>query len=125
LDGKEVEACLAHEIAHLKNNDFTVRFIATLAKVALFARPLSYLLEPAVYRAREFMADITAAKLVGGPEALISALSQLKESSNLDTAIAGSSCLCNLTAPRGVCRMFDKHPALEDRIKALREMKQA
>ena len=36
LDGKEVEACLAHEIAHLKNNDFTVRFIATLAKVALF-----------------------------------------------------------------------------------------
>jgi len=124
LDAKEVEACLAHEVAHLKNNDFTVRFIATLAKVALFARPLSYLLEPAVYRAREFMADITAAKLMGGPEALISALSQLKESNNLDTAIPSSSCLCNLTAPRGVSRMFDKHPALEDRLKTLREMKQ-
>jgi len=124
LDGKEVEACLAHEVAHLKNNDFTVRFIATLSKVALFARPLSYLLEPAVYRAREFMADITAANLVGGPEALISALSQLKESSNLDTAISGSSCVCNLTAAGGVCRMFDKHPALEDRLKVLREMKE-
>ena len=124
LDGKEVEACLAHEIAHLKNNDFTVRFIATLAKVALFARPLSYVLEPAVYRAREFMADITAARLAGGPEALISALSQLKESNTLDTAIPGSSCLCNLTATKGVCRIFDKHPALEDRLKALREMKQ-
>lgn len=124
LNDMEVEACLAHEVAHLKNNDFTVRFIATLAKVALFARPLSYLLEPAVYRAREFLADSTAAKLVGGPEALISALSQLGESSDLDTAIHGSSCLCNLTAPRGLCGIFDKHPALVDRLDALQEMKE-
>ena len=80
LEDCEVEACLAHEIAHLKNHDFTVRFAATLAKVALFARPMSYLLEPAVYRAREFLADLTAVKLVGGPDALISALTKLKES---------------------------------------------
>jgi heat shock protein HtpX len=124
LETSEVEACLAHEIAHLKNNDFTIRFVATLAKVALFARPLSYLLEPAVYRAREFLADSTAAKLVGGPGTLLSALSQLRESSEVDTAIHSSSCLCNLTAPRRFCGVFDKHPALEDRLKALREMKQ-
>jgi heat shock protein HtpX len=123
LEAEEVEACLAHEIAHLKNNDFTVRFVATLAKVALFARPLSYLLEPAVYRAREFLADSTAAKLVGGPGTLISALSQLRESGEVDTAIHDSSCLCNLSAPKGFCGIFDKHPALEDRLQALREMK--
>ncbi len=77
LNNDEVEACLAHEISHLKNKDFTWRFIATVAKVALFAKPLSYLIEPAVYRGREFLADRTAAMLIGGPSALISALSKL------------------------------------------------
>lgn len=124
LEDSEVEACLAHEIAHLKNNDFTVRFLATLAKVALFARPLSYLLEPAVYRSREFLADLTAAKLVGGPDSLISAFSKLKESNDFDSALPASSCVCNLNSRRGVLRMFDKHPALEDRLRILREMKQ-
>lgn len=124
LEEGEVEACLAHEIAHLKNNDFTVRFAATLAKVALFARPLSYLLEPAVYRTREFLADLTAVRLVGGPDALSSALAKLKESSDFESALQGSSCVCSLTARKGVMRIFDKHPAIEDRLRALSEMKQ-
>jgi Zn-dependent protease with chaperone function len=124
LEDCEVEACLAHEIAHLKNHDFTVRFAATLAKVALFARPLSYLLEPAVYRAREFLADLTAVKLMGGPDALISALTKLKESSNLELVMPASSCMCNLTGQGGIARIFDKHPPLEARINALWEMKQ-
>lgn len=123
LDENEVEACLAHEIAHLKNNDFTVRYLATLAKVALFARPLSYLLEPAVYRAREFLADSTAAKLVGGPEGLISAISKLKESSGTESALPSSSCVCNFASKRGALGVFDKHPDLEDRLSMLREMK--
>ena len=123
LEPSEVEACLAHEIAHLKNNDFTMRFLATLAKVALFARPLSYLLEPAVYRAREFMADSTAADLVGGPDALISALSNVSESSNFESSLPSSACICNLHARTGILRVFDKHPSLEDRLRLLREMK--
>lgn len=123
LDDSEVEACLAHEIAHLRNNDFTVRFLATLAKIALFARPLSYFLEPAVYRTREFLADITAAKLVGAPDALISAFSKLNESSDFDSAWARSTCVCNLKSRKGLLRIFDKHPCLEDRIRTLQEMK--
>lgn len=124
LEENEVEACLAHEIAHLKNSDFSVRFLATLAKVALFARPLSYILEPAVYRAREFLADLTAVKLVGGPDVLISAFSKLKESNDFDAALPSSSCVCNLNARKGILRIFDKHPALEDRLEILRELKQ-
>lgn len=123
LEESEVEACVAHEIAHLKNNDFAVRFLATLAKVALFARPLSYLLEPAVYRAREFLADLTAAKLMGGPEGLISAISKLKESSDIESALPSSSCVCNFASRRGLLRILDKHPSLEDRLNVLREMK--
>lgn len=124
LEGSEVEACLAHEIAHLKNNDFRMRFLATVAKVALFARPLSYFLEPAVYRSREFLADASATKLVGGPDALISAISKLKESTELESTLPSSTCVCNLHSRNGLFRIFDKHPSLEARLVTLREMKQ-
>jgi heat shock protein HtpX len=123
LNNDEVEACLAHEISHLKNKDFTWRFIATVAKVALFAKPLSYLIEPAVYRGREFLADRTAAMLVGGPSALISALSKLGESQYLDTSTStGNVCICNLHHSSSFFRMFDKHPNIQARIRSLQEM---
>lgn len=124
LDEKETEACIAHEISHLKNGDFTVRLLATLAKVALFVRPLSYLIEPAVYRAGEFLADRTAAELLGGPDALISALSKLKDSDSLAaTPPEGLMCVCNLSGGKSLLRVLDKHPDLVTRIEMLREMK--
>jgi heat shock protein HtpX len=123
LDKEEVGACLAHEISHLKNRDFPLRFLATVAKVALFARPMSYLIEPAVYRAREFLADRTAAMLTGGPAALISALSKLDESQSLGISESSVSvCMCNLNAGRGFFKILDKHPDIHARIKALQEM---
>lgn len=123
LDTEEVEACLAHEISHLKNKDFNWRFIATVAKVALFAKPLSYLIEPAVYRGREFLADRTAAILIGGPNALISALSKLGESQALDVSTsAGTVCMCSLNHRTSFFRIFDKHPSIHARIRSLQEM---
>lgn len=123
FDESEVDACIAHEISHLKNKDFTLRSIATLAKVALFARPLSYFIESAIYRAREFLADKTAAMLIGGPEALISALSKLHESN-----VAGSTTIqpmfsCCLDGRSSFLRILDKHPDLASRIRVLREMR--
>jgi heat shock protein HtpX len=126
LDDKEVEACLAHEISHIKNGDFTVRFLATLAKIALFAKPLSYFIEPAIYRAREFLADRTAAELIGGPDALISALSKLKDSDSLAaTSAEDLMCVCSLSVGKSMFRILDKQPDLTTRIGTLREMKRA
>jgi len=123
LSEKEVEACLAHEVAHLKNRDFIVRALATIAKLALFARPMGYFLEPAIYRARELLADKTAAELICGPTMLISALSKLKQanSDSEPSLIAGMS-VCNLNARNGFLGLFEKHPCLEQRIQALQEM---
>ena len=123
LEADEVKACLAHEISHLKNRDFTWRFVATLAKVALFAKPLSYLIEPAIYRAREFQADRTAVELVGGPGALISALSKLGESQSLGMpTLPASVCACNLNRGSVFPTIFGKHPTIHARISALQEM---
>jgi len=119
----EVEACIAHEISHLKNSDFALRSIATLAKIALFARPLSYFIEPAVYRAREFLADKTAAVLIGGPEALISALTKLQEASIEGSAAIQPTFSCCFDGRKSVLRILDKHPDLATRIRVLRGMK--
>ncbi|HKM78190.1 MAG TPA: M48 family metalloprotease [Candidatus Bathyarchaeia archaeon] len=123
LGPAEVEACLAHEISHLKNKDFALRFFATMAKVGLFARPLSYLIEPAVYRSREHLADSTASKLVGGSNALLSALSKIREAHYevaTPPASVGMACLFHSSKQRWF-GVFDKQPSLDARIKALRE----
>jgi heat shock protein HtpX len=122
LSAKELDACLAHELSHVKNNDFSVRSFATAARVALFAHPLSHLIEPAVYRAREFLADRTAAD-IAGRSALVSALSKLRESQNYVTAhrSIGTACLFDSISTNPLFRLFAKHPTLEKRISALQE----
>jgi Zn-dependent protease with chaperone function len=126
FDEIEVEACIAHEIAHLKNRDFFIRSLATLAKIALFAKPLSYLIEPAIYRAREFLADKTAASLMGTAKPLISVLSKLLEQ-NLPTMAAplGGMCSCCLSGRPGSLKIFDKHPDLNSRIQLLQKLQRS
>jgi heat shock protein HtpX len=118
----ELQACIAHELSHVKNNDFVVRCFATSARIALFAHPLSHLIEPALYRAREFLADKTAVELIGGRDSLISALSKIRESQDYITSQSGSvatACLFDPASKNRFVRLFDKHPSLDARIKAL------
>ena len=125
LSQDELEACIAHELSHVKNNDFAVRSFATSARVALFAHPLSHLIEPALYRAREFIADKTAVQLIGGRDSLISALTKIRESQDYITSQPGSiatACLFDSARNSRFLRLFDKHPGLDARIKALKEL---
>ena len=122
LTTPELEACIAHEISHLKNNDFVMRSFATVAKIALFTHPLSYLIEPAIYRSRELFADRTAAELLGGRSALISALSKLQESQDyLRSQTVGLTCLFDSVGTNWLSRLLAKHPSLETRIVTLQE----
>lgn len=125
LDAEELDACLAHELSHLKNRDFLVRFLATMGKVGLFSRPWAYFIEAAVYRERELLADKTAVALLGGPNALISALSKIRESQSYDFNKSGSIgmvCLFNSASKNRLMQLFNKHPTIDARIRALREM---
>jgi heat shock protein HtpX len=125
LSHDELAACIAHEISHVKNNDFPVRSFATTVRVALFAHPLSHLIEPALYRAREFLADKTAVQIIGGRDSLVSALTKIRESQDYITSQPGSiatACLFNPASNTRFVRLFDKHPSLDSRIKALKEL---
>ena len=122
FSGSEVEACLAHEIGHIKNRDFPLRTLITMARVALFAKVLSYFVEAAVYRTRELLADRTAATLMGGPEPLISALEKLQYT-NCTPEAQTTSGLCLWNAKKGVVELLRKHPSLVTRIRLLKEMR--
>ena len=122
FDTSEIRACVAHEISHIKNRDFVLRSIVTVTKVALFAKPLSYFVEAAVYRTREFLADSTAALLIGGAGPLVSALTKLHEA---DLEICDSrigSLTCCFDGKRSPLWLLSKHPDLATRIRLLRKM---
>ena len=99
------------------------------AILMLFLAPLAaMLLQLGLSRQREYSADATGARMVGNPYGLMSALQKLGAYNNRipTTAISPStSSLCivkPLFGGRSLGTLFSTHPALADRIAALREM---
>ena len=80
LSNSELEAALAHEVAHIKNRDCLIKSLASSLKFAVPFNILGHLIEPAIYRDREFLADGESVKITNKPEALISTLIKLYES---------------------------------------------
>jgi len=100
--------------------------LVVLALVAIFAiiAPLAAkLVQLAISRQREYLADATSVKLTRDPVGLIHALQRLQQS---DTAMArGSSpvsALCIAPVRSSFENMFATHPPLDDRIARLRNL---
>ena len=100
-----------------------------LALVLMILAPFAaMLLQLGLSRQREYSADATGARMVGNPYGLISALQKLGTYNNRipTTAISPSTsslCIVKPLFGRGsFATLFSTHPALADRIAALREM---
>lgn len=74
LDDEELEAVLAHELAHLKRRDLAMALFATWMRDAFFFLPACRKLWESVLDEREVEADRLAVGLTGRPLALASAL---------------------------------------------------
>lgn len=87
------------------------------------------LLQLAISRSREFAADEGGAKISGKPLALASALekisgaNQMKQLDNVGPATAHMF-IVNPLRGGGVMKLFSTHPAMEERVKRLREIAQ-
>ncbi len=79
LKKDELEAVMAHELAHVKNSDTTLKALVTAYRTALPHDPIIRLVEAAFHREREMVADETAAKATGKPLSLASALLKIYE----------------------------------------------
>ena len=74
LSAEETEAVLAHELSHLKNRDSIAKGLARFARFAFLFDPSIRLVEAAVHRERELLADRSSVRVTRKPLALASAL---------------------------------------------------
>jgi len=127
LDEREIEAALAHELAHVKNRDFNLKALTSVLKIASFYNPLVYLTSSAVSRQREMLADETASKSLTNPEYLGRTLIKIAEASiNLPTdgfrwRIASS--LFIVSPAKIVSSVLSSHPPIVNRLTHLIECK--
>ncbi|HEY4376993.1 MAG TPA: M48 family metallopeptidase, partial [Acidimicrobiales bacterium] len=115
------------------NNSGAFAFLAIIGFVLLLLSPiLAQLLQLAVSRRRESLADVSAVEMTRYPPGLISALEKLKD----DTTVVHSSSRATahlwIEQPTAQVeeegrlskwnRLWDTHPPLDDRIAHLREL---
>jgi len=122
LSNDEIEASLAHEMSHIKHKDSLIKSLALSLKFAVPFNFIGYLIEPAICRDREFLADEESVKMTRKPKALISALIKLYES----FAIAQKGKFftgfpMRFFAQPSKWNIFSRHPPMTERLKRLLE----
>jgi heat shock protein HtpX len=141
LPPAELEAVLAHEVAHAERRDVLVQTLAAVVAATLlelsrlggwFQRALLFVLGPIASTVvhgllspkREFAADRRAAELCESGEGLASALVRLDEASEL-VSFAGNPAtgplhVVNPFEERDLGALFSTHPPVAERIRRLR-----
>lgn len=139
----ELEAVIAHELAHVRQRDVVVQtavvvlaaWLVELSRIGGFLeRGLLFVLGPIAAAfvhlllspRREFAADRAAAALCDSPHGLADALVRLEQASEL-VAFEGSPATeplytINPFVEEGLAALFVTHPPVADRVRRLREL---
>jgi len=139
----ELEAVVAHELAHVRNRDVVVQTsVAVLAATLLelsrvggwFSRALLFFLGPLASAfvhlmlspKREFVADAVAAAICDSPHPMADALVRLDQASEL-VSFTGSPATeplytINPFMEVGLAALFVTHPPVGERVRRLREL---
>jgi heat shock protein HtpX len=139
----ELEAVLAHELAHVRHRDVVVQtsvvvLAATLLELSRiggwFSRALLFVLGPGAAAfvhlmlspKREFIADAAAAELCGSPHPMADALVRLDQAAEL-VSFQGSPATeplytVNPFLEEGLAALFVTHPPVGERVRRLREL---
>jgi len=155
LTRDELRGVIAHEIAHIKNRDVLIATIAaTIAGVIssiaqigiffsssdedrnpvvslllmIFAPIAATLVQLAISRSREYLADEVAAKTLGTGEGLSSALLKIENSVRQMPEMEVNPSLSSLYIQNplkgeGILQLFSTHPLTKNRIQRLKEIK--
>ena len=97
--------------------------------MAILAPFMAMLIQMAVSRSREFLADATGAEICGKPRALASALARLQNASQQiplhdATPATAHMFIVNPLTGGGLMSLFSTHPPMEERIARLQAMAQ-
>lgn len=103
-------------------NGIELLFLAILTPI------IAMLIQFAISRSREFIADETSAKLTRNPHALISALKKIENNVKVNPMRMGSTSTASLFilnpfSTKGFIKLFSTHPPTEERIAKLKKMR--
>ena len=108
------------------DNDNGGQFMAIIGLILIiFAPIIAQLIQLAISRRREFLADASGVKLTRQPQGLINALKKISQDSNkLESASTATASLYISNPFKGnkIASLFSTHPPIEDRIAALTKM---
>lgn len=79
LDPRQLEAILAHELAHVRRHDYLVNLVQSLVEVLLFYHPAAWWISRQVRTEREHCCDDAGAAACGDPLIYARALVRLEE----------------------------------------------
>lgn len=143
LPPAELEAVLAHELAHIRHRDVLVQSVAVVTAAVIvessriggwLKRYLLFVLGPVgaafvhllLSPKREFEADRAGALLVGSPHGLAAALVRLDQASDLvqfeGSPVAEPVYTVNPFEQQGLAGLFATHPPIAERVRRLRAL---
>jgi heat shock protein HtpX len=157
LNATELKGVLAHEIGHIKNRDILIQSVAStlgaaityLGYIGMFggfggdddeglgslgailvmilAPIAAMLIQMAISRSREYVADETGARLSQNPESLARALEKLAHGVERAPMQANPATeplyIVNPLTGGGIQSWFSTHPPIEERVARLRAMR--
>src|SRR5205814_960303 len=88
MSPQQLEAILAHELAHIRRHDYLVNLLQTLVETLLFYHPAVWWLSRRIRAEREHCCDDLAVSLCGDPIAYASALADLESLRSSDHRFA-------------------------------------
>ncbi len=114
-----------------ENNGQLGAIIAIVALILAILSPIvAQLIQLAISRRREFLADASSASMTKNPQGLIKALTKISQDSEpleaANTATAHlyiSNPLKNAKGTHAFAKLFNTHPPVSERVKALQEMR--
>jgi heat shock protein HtpX len=113
------------------NNPLAIVFMIFGFVLLIFAPIIAYIMQSAVSRKREYLADASGAQLTRYPPGLISALEKLKADDTSVHTVSKATAHLWIEEPldkssnkggKKLNHLFDTHPPLDDRIRALQAM---
>ena len=110
-----------------RDNDNGGNVLGLLA-LAIVTPLIAMIIQLAISRSREYLADASGAKIIKNPEALASALEKLESGAKQHPMVGGNKAtsslfIVNPFKASAIRSLLSTHPPLKERVKRLREMK--
>jgi heat shock protein HtpX len=127
LNEDELSAVAAHELSHIKNNDFFFKTLSLALAIASFFNPIAYFLALAGHREREMLTDEESIKILEKPKLLVEALTKTYKvldtfpKEGILTRLASGLFLVSPIAIKHNI-LFQTHPKLDQRVTNIKKL---